>query len=163
MRKQKGFSLIELLVVVAIILIIAAIAIPNLLRARTAANETSAVGTIRAVNTSEMLYFTTYGVGFAPLGNLGGASPCGPATASTACLLDNALTAGGIKSGYLISTPTPGGIGTAGTPNPTYTVLAIPQTVGQTGTRAFCSDAGGVIHTNAFGAGCTTASDPALQ
>ncbi len=69
MKKQKGFSLIELLIVVAIILIIAAIAIPNLMRSRMAANEASAVGSLRTINTAEVTYFTNYGTGFAPLAN----------------------------------------------------------------------------------------------
>ena len=79
-KKQKGFSLIELLIVVAIILIIAAIAIPNLLRSRMAANEASAVGTIRTLNTASITYNSTYGNGFPPsltaVGTSAGAVSC---------------------------------------------------------------------------------------
>src|SRR5579864_1859748 len=78
-KKQKGFSLIELLIVVAIILIIAAIAIPNLLRARMAANESSAVGSLRTIVTAEFNYQQNYGIGYAPLANLGSPAPCTPA------------------------------------------------------------------------------------
>src|ERR1700675_4471769 len=100
MRKQRGFSLIELLIVVAIILIIAAIAIPNLLRAKMGANEASAVESIRAINTAEITYSSGYPTaGFAAtLANLGGATPCTPSS-TAACLIDSGL-AGGNKSGY---------------------------------------------------------------
>ena len=98
MRKQKGFSLIELLIVVAIILIIAAIAIPNLLRSRIAANEASAVGSIRTLNTAEVTYASTYpDVGFNVLANLGGAG----GSATGAGLID-AVLASAVKSGYVV-------------------------------------------------------------
>jgi type IV pilus assembly protein PilA len=147
---QKGFSLIELLIVVAIILIIAAIAIPNLLKSRMAANEASAVGSVRTINTAEIAYSTLYGTGFAPLVNLGGADPC-TAVAATACLID-AVVSGGNKSGYTLTTPTPAALGTAAAPNVLYSVNAVPLVAGQSGQRSFCSDQSGVIRFDPAGA-----------
>jgi type IV pilus assembly protein PilA len=156
-KKQKGFSLIELLIVVAIILIIAAIAIPNLLRSRMAANEASAVGSIRTINTSAVTYSSTYpNAGFpATLASLGGATPC-TAVSTASCLLD-AVLAAGTKSGYKFAWTSDGN-----TPSYGYSVTGTPVTVGSTGQRMFFSDQSGVIRYSATGAGATSAS-PALQ
>jgi type IV pilus assembly protein PilA len=138
MHKLKGFSLIELLIVVAIILIIAAIAIPNFLRSRIAANEASAVGSLRVINTAEMTYYSTYNIGFTcTLLQMGpvasGASP----SSTTAGLLDATL-ASGQKSGYNFSAGT---CATASNGQITdYQWLADPSAPGTSGVRHFCTD-----------------------
>jgi type IV pilus assembly protein PilA len=162
-KKQKGFSLIELLIVVAIILIIAAIAIPNLLRSRMAANEASAVGSVRTIVTAQITYNSTYGTGFANgLTVLGGGVGC-VASAATACLIDPVLSAAAIsqKSGYNFSSVAAGGAGTVLSPFTTFGLEAYPISV-STGTRGFCSDESGVVRYNLNGAAIGT-TDVACQ
>lgn len=136
---QHGFSLIELLIVVAIILIIAAIAIPNLMRAKLAANEGTAVSSLRSIGTAEIAYNATYNIGYAPLAQLGGPGAGCVASSTTACLLDPVITSG-TKNGYTIDAK-PGSAG-----NSTFVSSATPVLVGVTGQRTFCSDQEGPIH-----------------
>jgi type IV pilus assembly protein PilA len=153
MRKQNGFSLIELLIVVAIILIIAAIAIPSLLRARMSANESSAVGSLRTINTAMVTYNTTYPtVGFAAnLLSLGGPAlaVCTPSSTS-ACLIDNVLSSGS-KSGYSFTAT-----GSGGPPANTYYATGVPLTVNETGTRSFCSNSDAVVRAQPTGGAITS-------
>jgi type IV pilus assembly protein PilA len=140
-RKQVGFSLIELLIVVAIILVIAAIAIPNFLASRMAANESSAVQEARAVTTAQVAYQTEYGLGYAAnLGDLGGS---GTVASSTNALLIDSVLASGTKSGYVfVYVPL---LADANGNYITYSLNANPQTLGATGRRYFYSDQTAVI------------------
>jgi prepilin-type N-terminal cleavage/methylation domain-containing protein len=164
MRKQSGFSLIELLIVVAIILVIAAIAIPNLLRSRIAANEASAVGSLRTINTAQVTYCMTYpGHGYADdLSLLGGTGTV--ASSAAALLLDNVLGCLGATNPGSICTK--GGYnfqisGTTSLPVATYNTSGAPISPGQTGVRYFYSDASGVIRFNATTT--ATSADFAIQ
>ncbi|HEY1801163.1 MAG TPA: prepilin-type N-terminal cleavage/methylation domain-containing protein [Terriglobales bacterium] len=140
-KRQAGFSLIELLIVVAIILIIAAIAVPNFLRARMAANESSAVASVRDIKTAELMYYNAFpNLGYADkLQYLGGPEPCS-FSSTTACMVADPLSNAGVgtggKSGYIFSAL---GINTAGTNNDSFVIGAAPNIPGKTGNHLFCS------------------------
>ena len=153
--KSKGFSLIELLIVVTIILIIAAIAIPNLSKSKIQANETSAVGSLKALTETAILYSNSYGGFPHALSDLGPAAGGTAASSAAADLIDTVL-AGGVKAGYRFSY-------TAGAADPAgnvlaYTITATPVSPGTTGQRSFFTDQSGTIRATANGVADATSA-----
>jgi type IV pilus assembly protein PilA len=154
--RDRGFSLIELLLVVAVILIIAAIAIPSLIHSKIAANEASAIGTMRTMNTAFINYASTYGIGFpAGLSNLG---PSATPSSAAADLIDVVLVSG-IKAGYKF-TYTPAAANANGVID-TYTLTGAPINPGSTGQRGFFTDQSLVIRANP--GGTATITDPPIS
>ena len=156
MRNQYGFTLLELMIVVALIVIIAAITIPSITDAKIHTNEAAAIATIRAINVAEVTYQSTYGGYSESLANLGGADPC-TRSRETACLLDQSV-AEGLKSGYRFAAV---GGNPSGGLNTSYVVGAAPEVYDRTGRRLFCSTDKNVIRVDLNSVGGTVPPDAA--
>jgi len=154
MKHQRGFTLLEMLIVVTIVLIIAAITIPSLVDSKIRANEASAVASVHAINVAEESYQAAYGGYAEALANLGGGEPCAK-SAATACLLDQSL-AGGVKSGYNFAAV---GGNPANGMSTSYVVGAAPVVFDRTGKRMFCSTDKNVIRADPNAAGSTAPPD----
>ena len=142
-KKQCGFSVVELAIVMAIIVLLVAIAVPRMFQARVRANDASAEASIHAINVAQATYFNSYPrVGYAnSLDRLGGHSTnCDTVNAANACLIDSQL-ASGTKGGYLFEL-----LGDGNVPDTSYLLTAIPEAVGTTGSCAFSSSQTGAVH-----------------
>ena len=158
-RHRAGFSLIEVIVVIAVIMIIAAIAIPRLLKAKMVANESAAVASLRAISTVQIAYDATYAQGFAPTLASLGPPPAPPPTPLKADLVD-AVLASGIRNGYSFVYVA---IDNGGTGKPdAFTVNANPVSPGQTGEKYFYVDQTNVIRYK-FGGPADANSSPVPQ
>ena len=159
-QKQQGFSLIELLIVIAIILVISAIAVPNLLRAKMTANESAAAGAERTVSSANVTYSSMYNQGFAgSLAQLGPTSAgCAVSTSACADLIDSALaginpiTNPPVRSHYVFTYLAPNAVPAPVTSNNTYSLMATPVSPGPSGKATFCLDQTNVIKKDPSGA-----------
>src|ERR1019366_4427031 len=158
-ESDSGFTLIELLIVMSIMIILMALAVPQMLKIKKTTNETSAVQTMHTIGAAEASYISAYpGSGFGcPLSTLGGDPKAGAPSAQASQLIDPALATGGYKSGYIF-TVTCGSKVTVNNQDVynSYELTGVPQTVGKTGDRGYCSDENNIIKFDpAGGTNCT--------
>ena len=157
LEPEAGFTLIELLIVMSIMLILMALAVPQMLKVKKNADQTSAVQTMRTIGSSELSYASSYQGFGCPLSVLGGESKVGAPTAQASQLIDANLAATGHKSGYIFTVTCKDKVTVNGVDRfNSYAITGVPQTVGKTGDRGFCSDQSGIIKFDpAGGTNCT--------